>query len=189
MIFTKTPIAGAYVIDLEKRGDDRGFFARFFCEKEFQEAGLVSRFVQINTSCTAHKGTLRGLHYQLPPHGEVKLMRCLRGSIYDLIVDLRPDSPSFMKSHGVELTEENRKMFYVPVGCAHAVMTLRDDAEILYPVSAAYAPEAERGLRWNDPAFQITWPLDPTEISAKDKVWPDFDPAYHGVEKMRGLVA
>jgi len=187
MIFTETKIKGAYLIDLEKKGDDRGFFARFFCEKEFAAHGLVSRFVQINTSFTAKKGTLRGLHYQLPPAGEVKLMRCLRGAVLDLIVDLRPDSPSYMQWLGVELTEENRAMFYVPVGCAHSVLTLRDDTEILYPVSAFYAPDKERGLRFDDPILGIKWPVAPVEISDKDKRWPDFDPAYHGVEEMRGM--
>lgn len=188
MIFKEAPIKGAYLIDLQKIGDDRGFFARYFCEKEFEEKGLVSKFVQINTSFTANKGVLRGLHYQLPPSSEVKLMRCIRGAVFDVIVDLRPDSPTYMQWFGAELTEENRTMLYAPAGCAHAVLTLRDDTEILYPVSASYAPDQERGLRFNDPKFGIEWPIQPTEVSDKDNAWPDFDPDYHGVEQLRGLL-
>jgi len=187
MIFHPTPLKGAHLVEPEKRGDDRGFFARFFCEREFAAAGLTSHFVQINNSLTAKKGTLRGLHYQLPPTAEVKLMRCLRGAIYDVIVDLRPDSPTYRKWFGAELSESNRLMMYAPRGFAHAVLTLRDDTEILYPVSAFYAPEHERGLRYNDPAFSIDWPIAPVEISPKDAAWPDFDPAFHGVEHLRGL--
>ncbi|ALK08436.1 dTDP-4-dehydrorhamnose 3,5-epimerase [Blastochloris viridis] len=186
MKFLPTPLNGAYTIELEKRGDDRGFFARFFCEKEFAQAGLETRFVQINTSLSGKKGTLRGMHYQLPPAAEVKVVRCLRGALYDVIVDLRAGSPSFGKWFGAELSAENRTMMYVPRGFAHGFVTLTDDVEALYLVSAFYAPEAERGARWNDPAIGIEWPVEPAELSDKDRNWPDLDPQFHGFELMRG---
>jgi dTDP-4-dehydrorhamnose 3,5-epimerase len=186
--FRPTPVHGAYLIDLERRGDDRGFFARFFCEREFATAGLVSRFVQINNSLTGRRGTLRGMHYQLPPSAEVKVVRCLRGALFDVALDLRPDSPSFGRWFGAELTAENRSMMYVPEGCAHGFVTLQDDTEALYLVSAFYGPDEERGVRFNDPRFAITWPIEPAEVSAKDKGWPDFDPQFHGIERLRGLV-
>jgi len=188
MIFHKTPIKGARLIELEARGDDRGFFARFFCEKEFGEAGLETRFVQINNSLTGKAGTLRGMHYQLPPHGEVKVVRCIRGALYDVILDLRPDSPSYGASFGAELTAENRMMMYVPRGCAHGFVTMTDDTEALYLVSDFYAPDAERGVRFNDPKFAIKWAVDPVEVSEKDGKWPNFDPESHGVDTMRGLL-
>lgn len=187
MIFHKTPIEGVRVIELEKRGDDRGFFARFFCEKEFAAEGLETRFVQVNNSVSAKAGTLRGLHYQLPPAAEVKVVRCIRGRLWDVVVDLRPDSPTFKKWFGAELTAENRLMMYVPRGFGHALITLTDDVEALYLVSNFYGPQQERGLRWNDPAYGIEWPIQPTEISPKDAAWPDFDPEFHGTELMRGL--
>jgi dTDP-4-dehydrorhamnose 3,5-epimerase len=186
--FRPTPVHGAYLIDLERRGDDRGFFARFFCEREFATAGLVSRFVQINNSLTGRRGTLRGMHYQLPPSAEVKVVRCLRGALFDVALDLRPDSPSFGRWFGAELTAENRSMMYVPEGCAHGFITLQDDTEALYLVSAFYGPDEERGVRFNDPRFAIAWPIEPAEVSAKDKGWPDFDPQFHGIERLRGLV-
>lgn len=188
MKFHNTPLHGARLIELERRGDDRGFFARFFCEKEFAEAGLVDRFVQVNNSLTGKAGTLRGLHYQLAPAAEVKVVRCIQGALYDAIVDLRPDSPTFGKSFGAELNSENRLMMYVPRGFAHAILTLRDDTEALYLVSNFYSPENERGLRWNDPRFNIEWPITPREVSEKDGKWPDFDPEFHGVEKLRNLI-
>jgi dTDP-4-dehydrorhamnose 3,5-epimerase len=187
VIFNPTPLKGAYTVDLEKRGDDRGFFARVFCEKEFAAAGLETRFLQMNNSLSAKKGTLRGMHYQLAPSAEVKLVRCLRGSFYDAIVDLRPDSPSYCKWFGAELTAENRRMMYVPRGFAHALLTLEENSEALYFASNFYAPDCERGLRWNDPRFGVEWPIEPVEISAKDAAWPDFDPEFHGVERLRGL--
>lgn len=185
MKFHDTPLEGARMIELEKRGDERGFFARYFCEREFAVAGLETRFVQINNSLSARKGTLRGLHYQLPPAAEVKVVRCMRGALWDVIVDLRPDSPTFKKWFGRELTADNRLMMYVPRGFAHAILTLTDDAEALYLVSAFYAPELERGLRWNDPAIAIEWPIGPVEISAKDAKWPDL--SADGLASMRGL--
>ena len=187
MKFHPTPLHGAYTVELEKRGDDRGFFARIFCENEFTQAGLVPKFVQANNSLSAAKGTLRGMHYQLAPKAEVKLVRCIRGALWDAILDLRPDLPSFGKWFGAELSAENRLMMYVPRGFAHAILTLADDTEALYLVSEFYAPEQERGVRWNDTAFKIEWPIEPSEISAKDAKWPDFDPAFHGVEQLRGL--
>lgn len=187
MIFHKTPLDGARVIELEKRGDDRGFFARFFCEKEFAAEGLETHFVQINNSLSSKKGTLRGLHYQLPPSSEVKIVRAIRGALFDVIVDLRAGSPTFGKWFGAELSAENRMMMYVPRGFAHAFITLTDDTEALYLVSDFYAPECERGVRYNDPAIGIEWPLEPAEISEKDKAWPDFNAEFHGVELMRGL--
>ena len=158
MKFHPTPLHGAYTIELEKRGDDRGFFARFFCQKEFEAAGVPIPIVQINNSLSAKAGTLRGMHYQLAPAAEIKVVRCIRGALYDAIVDLRPDSPTFGKWFGVELTAENRLMIYVPQGFAHGIMTLTDDTEALYLVNAFYSPEQERGLRFDDPRFGIEWP-------------------------------
>ena len=187
MKFHPTPLHGAYTIELEKRGDDRGFFARFFCQKEFEAAGVPMPIVQINNSLSAKAGTLRGMHYQLAPAAEIKVVRCIRGSLYDAIVDLRPDSPTFGKWYGVELTAENRRMIFVPQGFAHGIMTLTDDTEAFYLVNAFYAPEQERGLRFDDPRFGIEWPRQPVEVSPKDASWPDFDPVFHGVESLRGL--
>jgi len=173
MIFESTPLQGACVIELEKRGDERGFFARVFCEKEFAAQGLVTRFVQINNSLSADVGTLRGMHYQLPPASETKLVRCIRGSLWDCIVDLRPDSPTFKRWFGAELSAENRRMMYVPKGFAHGFITLEPDTEAFYLVDEFYAPELERGLRWNDPAIGIEWPAEPRVISEKDRNHPD----------------
>ena len=179
MIFKETPIPGAFLIDLEKRGDDRGFFARAFCEKEFAAAGLVSRFVQVNNSLSAQKGTLRGMHYQLAPMAETKLVRCIRGSLYDVILDLRSDSPTFGKSFGAELTAENRRMLYVPKGFAHGFVTLVDATEAVYFVDEFYGPEQERIARWNDPRYGIEWPIQPVVLSDKDRDARDFDPKWH----------
>ena len=187
MKFHPTPLLGAYTIELEKRGDDRGFFARFFCEKEFAGVGLETRFVQINNSLTGVKGTLRGLHYQLPPAAEVKGVRADRGALWDVIVDLRPDSPTYRRWFGAELNEDNRLMMYAPRAFAHGFVRLTDNVEALYLVSALYTPSAERGLRWNDPAIGIDWPMAPREMSDKDRNWPDLDPKFHGAEAMRGL--
>jgi dTDP-4-dehydrorhamnose 3,5-epimerase len=179
MIYSETPLKGAYVIDLDKRGDDRGFFARVFCEEEFRKRGLVTRFVQVNNSLSAARGTLRGMHYQLPPRAETKLVRCVRGALYDVILDLRKGSSTFGQSFGTELTAENRRMMYVPKGFAHAFLTLTDNAEAFYFTDEFYASELERGVRWDDPAFKIEWPIEPVVISDKDRNHPDFDPAYH----------
>lgn len=179
MIFNETPLKGAYTIDLEKKGDDRGFFARFFCINEFDKIGLDRNVVQINNSSSAQKGTLRGMHYQLPPHSETKIVRCIKGSLYDVILDIRPDSPTFGQSFGTELSAKNRTMMYVPKGFAHGFLTLTDDVEAFYLVTEFYAPQAERGIRWNDPKFGIQWPIEPVIISDKDNKWQDFDPKYH----------
>lgn len=187
MKFVETPLSPARLIEMEKIGDARGFFARAFCTREFGEFGLENGFVQANNSFSARRGTLRGLHYQLPPATEVKLVRCIRGTLYDVILDLRPDSPTFGKSFGTELSAENRLMMYVPRAFAHAILTLEDNSEALYFSSAFYAPERERGVRWNDRRFAIQWPIEPIEISAKDAAWPDFDPAFHGTEQLSGL--
>jgi len=187
MRFTETPLKGAYLIDLEKRGDERGFFARFFCEKEFAQQGLPTHIVQVNNSLSAQRGTLRGMHYQLPPSGEVKVVRCIRGSLYDVMVDLRPKSPTFLKWFGAELTSENRTMMYVPVGFAHGFETTSDDTEALYLVTEFYAPEAERGLRYNDPAVGIEWPIPPVVVSPKDAAHPDFSPEHHLNDVLRTL--
>jgi dTDP-4-dehydrorhamnose 3,5-epimerase len=179
MNFSETPLRGAYLIDLEKRGDDRGFFARAFCEREFEQQRLVTRFVQMNNSLSAQRGTLRGMHYQLAPRAETKLIRCIRGALFDVVLDLRKDSSTFGKSFGAELSAENRRMMYVPKGFAHGFVTITDDAEVLYLVDEFYAPEQERGVRWNDPAFGIEWPIPPVIVSEKDRAHRDFDPAWH----------
>jgi dTDP-4-dehydrorhamnose 3,5-epimerase len=177
MRFTPTPLAGSYLIDLDKREDERGFFARFFCEREFGEAGLETRFVQINNSLSRDRGTLRGMHYQIEPSAEVKVVRALRGALWDAILDLRPESPTFGRSFGAELTSENRRMMYVPRGFAHGFLTLEPDSEALYLVSAYYDPGREGGVRWNDPRFSIAWPKAPSVISDKDANHPDFGDA------------
>jgi len=174
MIFAETKIKGVYVIDLEKRSDDRGFFARTWCKKEFEDHGLNSNFVQANVSFNKKKGTLRGLHYQKDPYQEVKVVRCTRGAIYDLIIDLRPTSSSYMEWVGVELTASNYRMLYVPEDFAHAFQTLEDNTEVVYQVSQFYTPESEAGIRFDDPAFGIKWPHEVLVISDKDRNWPGF---------------
>jgi dTDP-4-dehydrorhamnose 3,5-epimerase len=186
--FLPTPLAGAYLIELEPRGDERGFFARVFCEREFAAAGLESGYVQVNNSLTAQRGTLRGMHYQLPPAAEVKLVRCIAGALHDVIVDLRPDSPTCGRWFGADLTAENRRMMYVPRGFAHGFLTLTDDVEALYLVSAFYAPEEERGVRFDDPRFAIDWPIAPSELSTKDRAWPNYNPAGPDAARLRGLL-
>ena len=179
MKFEQTPLVGAFVIELEKSGDDRGFFARAFCSNEFRTQGLATNFVQVNDSLSAHRGTLRGMHYQIGEFAETKLVRCIKGALYDVILDMRKESPTFGKHFGVELSAENRRMFYVPKGFAHSFITLEDDSEAFYFVDAFYAPKAERGVRWNDPHFGVKWPIQPQIISDKDANWPDFNPEYH----------
>ena len=188
MRFQGGDVFGACVVEMDRRQDERGFFGRLFCNQEFANAGLEHSFVQVNDSLNVRRGTLRGLHYQLPPAAEVKLVRCIRGSIFDVVADLRPDSPTYGRWFGAELNNDNRRMMYVPRGCAHGFLTLTDDAEALYFASAAYAPAQERGLRFDDAWLDIKWPADPVELSVKDQSWPAFDPAYHAVEAMRGLL-
>lgn len=179
MKFLDTPLEGGHLVQLEERSDDRGFFARLYCEQEFARAGLSSHFVQVNNAFSRTKGTLRGMHYQIGDGAETKLVRCLRGAAWDVILDLRPQSQTFGQSFGAEINEDNRLMMYVPKGFAHGIQTLTGDTEILYFVSNFYAPDKERGVRWNDPRFGIEWPIAPSEISTKDAAWPNFDPAYH----------
>lgn len=179
MLFEKTPVTGAFTVELERRGDERGFFARVFCEEEFGAAGLATRFVQVNNSLSAEAGTLRGLHYQLAPAEEVKVVRCIRGSLWDVVLDLRESSPTFGRWYGAELSAENRRMMVVPRGCAHGFVTLEPDTEAFYFVTHPYAPALERGVRWDDPRFGIEWPVEPAVISDKDRSHPDFDPAWH----------
>jgi dTDP-4-dehydrorhamnose 3,5-epimerase len=173
MIFTETKIPGALVVELEKREDPRGYFARAWCAQEFENHGLP-KFVQTNMSLSRQRGTIRGLHYQASPHGEAKYMRCIRGAIFDVAVDVRPDSPTYKKWFGIELTADNRKAVFIPEGLAHAYQALTDDAEVIYSASCAYTPGAERGIRWNDPAFDIEWPIREAIVSEKDLKWPDF---------------
>jgi dTDP-4-dehydrorhamnose 3,5-epimerase len=172
MLFTETSLPGAYVIDIEPRGDARGFFARTFCVREMEAHGLTTNVVQTNISLSRTRGTVRGMHYQAAPAQEAKLIRCIHGAIYDVIVDVRPDSPTYLKHIGVELTSDNRRSLFVPEGFAHGFQTLTDDAEVLYQVSAFYTPECERGLRHDDPALGIQWPLPVTVVSEKDGRWP-----------------
>ena len=188
MKFLETPLKGAYLIEMEKKGDDRGFFARVFCRKEFSDMRLSTEFKQVNNSFSALKGTIRGMHYQLMPLAEVKLVRCIRGSVFDVILDLRPDSPNYGQWFGEILDSENRLMMYVPRGFAHGFMTLVDNTEVFYFASEFYSPELEKGIRYDDPKFGIEWPNDHTEISQKDDNWENFDVELHGVYKLKGLV-
>lgn len=174
MKFTPLRLAGAYQIDLEKREDERGFFARSFCSKEFGERNLPQNFVQMNHSLSRTAGTLRGLHYQLDPMAEVKLVRCIRGRIWDCILDLRPDSPTFGQWQGVELCAHLYNMLYVPKGFAHGFVSLENNSEVFYQVSQYYSADLERGVRWNDPAFAIQWPIEPTIISERDRQLPNY---------------
>jgi dTDP-4-dehydrorhamnose 3,5-epimerase len=174
MRFTPTTLRDAVLIDLDKRADPRGWFARTFCEAEFAAQGLATRFVQANASANPQAGTLRGMHFQHAPHAEVKVVRCTRGAVFDAIIDLRPDSASFGRWEGFELTAANGRMLYVPEGFAHGYLTLADDSEVAYLVSYPYTPGAEGGLRYDDPAFGVAWPRAVTVISDKDAAWPAY---------------
>ncbi len=182
MIFTETALKGAYLIDLEQKPDHRGFFARTFCAKEFEDHGLKPTVAQCNLSFNHIKGTLRGMHYQVLPAAETKLVRCTQGAIYDVIIDMRPESPTYLSHIGVELTAENRRALYIPEMFAHGYQTLTDGAEVVYQVGEFYTPGYERGLRYNDPFFGIAWPLAATEISEKDAAWPLFESDLVGAE-------
>jgi dTDP-4-dehydrorhamnose 3,5-epimerase len=177
LIFTETPIPGAYVIELEPNHDERGWFARMFDRDEFEKRGLNPEVVQSNVSYSEHAGTLRGLHWQEEPHGETKLIRCSRGAIFDVIVDLRRDSSAYRRWHGVDLTPESGCMLYVPTGIANGFQTLADQTEAHYQMGHHYVPESVRGVRWDDPSFAIEWPLPVTEISERDRSLPHYDPA------------
>lgn len=175
MIFTETHLKGAFIIDIKKLQDHRGFFARGWCRREFEEHGLIPDVVQANISYNIKKGTLRGMHYQVDPYQETKLVRCTRGSILDVIIDLRPNSPTYLQWLGVELSEMNFRMLYVPKDFAHGFQTLEDETEVTYQVSQFYTPGAEQGIRFDDPTFGIEWPLPVAVISEKDESWPDFE--------------
>lgn len=175
MKFTETRVHGAYVIDVQRIGDHRGYFGRLWCEKEMQEMGLVSQIKQANTGFSPMKGTLRGLHYQTPPHQEVKIVRCTRGCVFDVVVDLRKNSPTYLKWHGLELNPDNASMLYVPQGCATGYLTLEENSEIYYLTSAFYAPEHATGVRFDDPAFNIEWPSYINLLSDIDRSWPYLD--------------
>ena len=174
MLFKETKVKGAFVIELEKREDERGFFARTWCKNEFEAHNLNPHFVQANMSSNPRRGTLRGMHYQVSPYEETKLFRCTKGAIYHVIIDLRPESPTYKEWIGVELRADNYKMLYVPERFAHGLITLDDNAETAYQVSQFYTPGSELGIRYDDPAFAIKWPIEVQVISDKDKNWPDF---------------
>lgn len=174
MIFTATELPGVFTVDPEMRADPRGFFARGWCSREFGDRALPNQVAQMNVSFNRDKHTLRGFHYQIAPHQEDKYLWCVRGAVHDVALDLRPDSPTFRRHFAVELSAANHRMLLVPKGCAHAFLTLADDTEVTYLVSEFYTPAAERGVRWNDPAFGVRWPADPAVISDKDANWPDF---------------
>ena len=171
MHFTETPLIGAFVVELQPHKDDRGLFARTFCAREFGAQGLIETFVQCNTSWNTSKGTVRGLHYQLPPSSEAKLVRCTAGAMWDVIVDLRPASPTYLQHIGVELTAANRRALYIPEMFAHGFQTLEDGTEVFYQMSEFYAPELSTGLRFDDPKLGIDWPLPALAISDKDQAW------------------
>lgn len=174
MRFHETSIKGAWIVRPEPLPDERGFFARTWCSKEFADRGLDPNLTQCSISFNHRKGTLRGMHYQIAPHHEAKVVRCTRGAIYDVILDLRPESPTCLRWHAVELTAENRDMLYIPEGVAHGFQTLMDDSEVFYQITAAYEPSAARGVRWDDPAFGISWPEAERIMSARDRTYPDF---------------
>ncbi|GKS58918.1 dTDP-4-dehydrorhamnose 3,5-epimerase [Nitrospira sp.] len=177
MIFRETPLRGAFVIDVEIRSDERGFFGRTYCEQEFAAHGLAVRWVQCNLSGNVHAGTLRGMHYQVFPHAEAKLVRCSAGRLYDVIIDLRAGSPSYLQHFGIELSARNHTMLYIPEGLAHGFQVLEDHTEMFYQMSAFYNPESARGVRWDDPLFGIRWPIETRIISDRDQAYPDFQPA------------
>ena len=173
MIFEETALSGAFIIEPERLEDERGFFARTWCQRELEEHRLETRLAQCNISFNRVEGTFRGMHYQEAPHEEVKLVRCTRGSILDIIVDLRPESPTYKEHLSVELSEDNRRMLYIPTRFAHGFLTLADNTEVFYQMSEFYAPEAARGFRWNDPAFEIQLPIEVIVISERDQTYPD----------------
>ena len=181
MNFVETPLRGAYVIEVEKHEDERGFFARSWCVREFAGKGLDTTLAQSNVSFNKLKGTLRGLHYQIPPHAEVKLVRCTKGSLFDVIVDLRKDSPTFLKWFAIELTAANHRMLYIPKLFAHGFQTLEDDTEIFYQMSEFYEPAASKGLRWDDPRLGINWPDAGRTMSQKDQAFPNLEVSVVGL--------
>ncbi|HEX9730726.1 MAG TPA: dTDP-4-dehydrorhamnose 3,5-epimerase [Thermoanaerobaculia bacterium] len=175
MIFHEVAIPGAYLLEPERKEDHRGFFARTYCRRELEDRSLDPTVVQCSISVNKARGTVRGMHWQAEPYPEVRLVRCTRGAVHDVILDLRPGSPAFKKHYAVELDDENRLSLYVPAGCAHGFQTLTDGAEVFYQMSEFYYAELACGVRWNDPAFDVTWPLEISVISEKDLSFPDFD--------------
>lgn len=188
MKFVESPLKGAYIIKIDKKVDERGFFARLFCQNEFSEIGLSTDFKQINSSFTALKSTIRGLHYQLMPKSEVKVVRCISGALFDVILDLRPDSPNFGQWFGQTLSSENRTMMYVPRGFAHGFLSLTDNTEVIYFASEVYDPRHEKGVRYDDLKFKIEWPIEVVNISYKDANLQNFDSKWHGVHLLKGLI-
>jgi dTDP-4-dehydrorhamnose 3,5-epimerase len=182
MKFSETPLAGAYVIELEPFLDERGLFVRTFCQQEFAQIGFDKKIVQINHSLTRQKGTIRGLHYQRPPACEIKIIRCIQGAVFDVLVDLRAGSPTFLKWHGVELSEKNMKMVYIPERFAHGFQTLTDNTELIYHHSTFQSPVHESGLKWDDPSVSIQWPAPASVISAKDQKYPIIDKRFKGIQ-------
>jgi len=174
MRFTKSKVDGAFIIDLENFEDERGFVAYAWSEKEFLEQGISTKFLEMILSFNLRKGTLRGMHFQNKPFAQAKLVRCTKGAIYDVAIDLRPDSPTYKKWDAVELTARNRRMFYIPEGCAHGFQTLEDETEVLYQMSNVYSPDCAGGVRWNDPAFGVDWPQCERTIISRDRDYPDF---------------
>jgi dTDP-4-dehydrorhamnose 3,5-epimerase len=181
MKFLETKLKGAYIIELEPRRDDRGLFARTFCKREFTEINHTKEFVQFNHSLSVQKGTLRGMHFQVPPTAEIKLIRCIRGKVYDVIIDIRSGSPTFLQHIGVILSEENMNMIYVPEGFAHGFQTLEDNTQLIYHHTNYYTPENERGISFRDPAINIKWPLVPENLSEKDQKYPYIDNNFKGI--------
>jgi dTDP-4-dehydrorhamnose 3,5-epimerase len=181
MTFHQTPLKGAYVVDLTPFQDKRGWFARYYCKDEFSAIGHTAEWVQLNHSFTAQQGSLRGMHYQLPPFRETKLVRCIAGAVFDVAVDLREDSPTRLQWFGVELSAENRRMIYIPEGFAHGFQTLTDNCELLYHHTAYYTPSAEAGIRYDDPRVGIGWPLPPADLSDRDKTHPLLTKAFKGI--------
>lgn len=175
MEFKNAPIKGAYIIDVKRIGDERGFFGRLWCQEEYSEHGLLAKIAQSNIGVSKMAGTLRGLHYQKPPHQEVKIVRCSRGAMFDVIVDLRSDSPTYKQWFGMELNEDNATMLYVPEGCATGYLTLTDNTEMYYHTTEFYHPDSATGVRYNDPAFVIEWPREIKVLSENDQNWPDFE--------------
>lgn len=176
MLFKELDLIGAYLVEIEPRADERGFFARTFCEDEFAAAGLSIRFPQTSISYNARRGTVRGMHFQAAPHEETKLVRCVAGAVYDVIVDVRPGSPTYLRSMGVELSAKNRSALYIPTGFAHGFQTLMDDSELLYMIDVNYVAEAALGVRWNDPSLRVEWPDPIKVISGRDEQFPDWQP-------------
>jgi len=174
MIFKETKLKGAYVIDLERIEDERGFFARSWCQKEFEKHGLNPLIVHCNISYNIKKGTLRGMHYQAAPYAEAKIVSCISGAIYDVIIDLRRDSPTYCQWFAVELSSDNYRMLYIPVGLAHGFQTLKEYTAVYYQMSEFYNPDSSRGVRWDDPSFGVEWPIKKAIISLKDRQFPDF---------------